>query len=278
MMDKACTRIAILGCGYVGSALAKALTEKGQDVVATTTTPARLSELWALGAKPFVVELSEVARLHKMLSDRQTVFLTVGAGRGKRDYREVYLNGVNYVFEAVDGTDVTRIIYTSSTSVYGQNNGGWVDERSPTEPTSENGRVLLLAERALLSGAAQRGMTATVLRLGGIYGPGRDPAERISRHADSDRADGDVYVNLIHLDDIVTAAIRLLEVSYHGILNLVDDQPTRRRDYYDQLIAAADLAPIRWVSGDAPNVCGKKVCNDLLKATLNLSLQHPTHG
>jgi nucleoside-diphosphate-sugar epimerase len=307
-------RIAVIGCGYVGSAVGEALVEAGHDVVGTTTTARRLDELCTLGIRPEVVEVADVQRLHRVLADREAIFLTIAPRQRGEGYREVYLAGVRHLLAAVKDTTVRRIIYTSSTRVYGQNDGSWVDESSTTAPRDEKGRILLEAERTLLHGAPQLGtkvadagaddvetlrgpqthglqsvackpaargneqkICATVVRLSGIYGPGRDVAARVRGLAGTERTDGDAYVNLIHLDDIVVALIALLRVAFHGVLNLTDDQPERRRDFYDRVIAAAHLPPIRWVRGDTPPKLGKRVGNDLIKRVLDLTLKHPTH-
>lgn len=269
--------IAIIGCGYVGSALGYALGQAGHDVLGTTTRPERADDLRALGLKPAVVMLNEVPAVASLLGDRQVVYLTIAAGRQDSDYRRVYVEGVRCLLNAVNDTPVKRIIYTSSTSVYGQNDGRWVDETSPTEPTTDRGRLLLEAERTLLEGAEQVGVVATVLRLAGIYGPGREPASWLARCAGHERSDGDAYLNLVHRDDIVAALMALSDIPYPGVLNLNDDAPTTRRDFYDRLAVASDISPVRWTtSSDSPTL-GRRVRNDLAKRTLGIVLKHPTH-
>ncbi len=269
--------IAIIGCGYVGSALGDALSRAGHNVLGTTTRPERADELRALGIRPAVVMLNEVAAVASLLGDREVVYLTIAAGRKDSDYRRVYVEGIRCLLDAASNTPVKRIIYTSSTSVYGQNDGDWVDETSPTEPTSERGRLLLEAERTLLDRAEQDGIVATVLRLAGIYGPDREPASWLARCAGQERSDGDAYLNLVHRDDIVAALIALLDVAYRGVLNLNDDTPITRGHFYDRLAAASDVAPVRWTRSTESPTLGRRVRNDLAKRTLGLVLKHPTH-
>lgn len=269
-------RIAIVGCGYVGSALAKALVEKGHVVVGTTTSAQRRAALGALGIEPVVVEVDEVDRLRGALADCTVVYLTIAPRHRGEPYTEVYVKGVERLLAAVAGTAVERIIYTSSTRVYGQDTGEWVDETSPTEPGDEKGGILLQAEQRLLSGAEALGLGATVLRLCGIYGPGRDVSAHISRYAGVERHDGEKYVNLIHLEDITAALCRLVDVAYHGVLNLADDRPLKRRDYFNRLLAKAGMPPVQWTAS-ADTGLGKRIRNDLVKRTLSLALRHPTH-
>jgi len=265
--------VAIVGCGYVGSALGVTLARRGVAIVGTTTSPGRADELAASGIRPVVLEVADVCALRSCVTDCGTVFLMVAPGGRDGDYRAVYLEGVRNLLLAAAGSGVRHIVLTSSTSVYGQDDGGWVDETCPTEPVRENSRVLLEAERALLAGAKTQGISATVLRLSGIVGPGRQAGGRAARYAGQERDDGEVYVNLIHRDDIVAACVTLLDRPYDGVLNLSGDAPILRRKLYDRANEAAGLEPIRWrSSGDA--VRGKRVANRRIKRELGLRLEH----
>lgn len=269
-------RVAILGSGYVGTALAVELVRRGVDGVVTTTRSSRRDELRAMGLTPVVLTLPDDDRLPDLLRDRTGVCLTVAPTEECRDYRAVYLQSARGVVAALRGTPVTRLIYTSSTSVYGQDDGGWVDESAPTEPVTDNAKVLLETERCLLGATAPAGLHVTVLRLGGIYGPDRNPADRIRQAAGTVRDDGETYLNMIHRDDIVSAMFRLLTFPHHGVLNLSDDEPSTRRASYDRVLAAAGLAPIRWAVNPT-NHRGKRVCSSRIKQLLNWTTRHPRH-
>ncbi|MGD2108900.1 MAG: SDR family oxidoreductase [Phycisphaerae bacterium] len=271
-------KILIIGCGYVGSALGQTLIQLGHEVVGTTTTPSRLDELENLGITPMQLDLTDADRLRDALREQDTVYLTIAPRQRGMNYRDVYLAAARRLVDAIRETSVRRIIYTGSTRVYGQTDGTWVDETSPTNPSDENGEVLLQTEQTLLRGV-EPPTTAAVLRLGGIYGPDRDFKQRIRTLAGTARTDADLYVNLVHLDDIVAALIALLTVPYHGVLNLVDDSPERRQDLYDRTLAEASLPPVRWERPPADDATrlGKRVRNDLVKRTLNLTLKHPAH-
>ena len=105
---------------------------------------------------------------------------------------------------------------------------------------------------------------------------GRGPHKRLAQLAGQERNDGDVYLNLIHVDDIVAAMQRLIDVDYHGALNLSDDSPTLRREFYDRILAVSGLPPIQWTPRAGP-ARGKRVRNNRIKSLLNLSLRHPMH-
>ncbi|MBI4718620.1 MAG: SDR family oxidoreductase [Planctomycetes bacterium] len=287
-------RVTILGCGYVGCAIGERLAAQGQRVVGTTTTPDRQATIAAGGMEPQLLRLDEVPALHRLLSDSDAVVLTVAPGKRGGAYRDVYLAGARSLLLALPLTPVRHLIYTSSTRVYGQDDGSWVTESSPAQPADEAGQVLAATERTLRWGVAALSPGApgtvcgtalpgchtivTVLRLSGIYGPGRDPRPRICAQAGGERHDGEEFVNMIHRDDIVDAVVALLHRPYDGVLNLTDDEPLRRRDYYDRVLAAAGLPPICWTTPQAELYQGKRVSNEGIKQHLGLTLRHPRHA
>lgn len=244
-------------------------------MVATTTTSSRVSEIAGLGVVPAVLSLDDADKLHDTLADRDCVCFCVAAGRSRQSYLELYANGARRLVDACSGTAVRRILYTSSTRVYAQDDGSMVDEDSPTEPPDEDGQALVQAERTLLdarNGGLHSDTSVSVLRLGGIHGPGRELAARIHLAAGAMRTDGDAYVNLIHLNDIVEAMIRLMGMNHHGVINVCDGRPTLRRELYDREIASAGLAAIRWSSsGGQPR--GKRVSTDRLRQLLGMTPQ-----
>lgn len=271
-------RIVIIGCGYVGLALGAEWRRRGCDLIGTTTSPDRCATIKAAGITPAIVSLGDHDGLCRVITGCDVVYLTAAAGRDRNNYRAVYEEGVRNLLTAARRAAVRQIVYTSSTRVYGQDDGSWVDETSPTEPRDDRGRILLEAERTLLAESLDPDspIIATILRLSGIHGPDRELAHRIRAAAGTRRDDGNGFVNLVHRDDIVRALVRLREVAYSGTLNLSDDHPTTRRELYDRELSAAGLAPIHWQeTADAPR--GKRVRNDLIKATLGMTLTHPTH-
>jgi len=270
-------RVLIIGAGYVGSALGMTLRKRGADVVATTTTPARVPQLAALGLSARVLEVGTDRALPELLADREVVFLTLAPNRREASYRDVYLASAQALAGALSITPVRRIIYTSSTSVYAQDDGSWVDEDSVADPVTEAGRILRATESVLLAAAATRPLDVSVVRLAGIHGPGRDLGGAVARHAGTARDDGNAFVNLIHRDDAVTALARLAEVDHHGILNLGDDRPVLRRVLYDAVLAARNAPPVTWRDAGGP-VRGKRVANRRIKALLGLVLRHPGFG
>jgi nucleoside-diphosphate-sugar epimerase len=251
---------------------------RGCDVVGTTTRETRFADIESAGITPRLLDVADADQMGDLVRDRDIVYLTIAAGRGGPSYRDVYLRAARSLVRALPPSKVRRVIYTSSTAVYGQQRGEWVDESSPTNPESENGEVLVETENVLLHAAsdssAHAGLTVSILRLAGIYGPDREPSRFAARFAGQQRDDGDVFLNLVHRDDIVAALVRLSEKDHHGVLNLSDDAPTTRREVFDPLLHAANLPPVQWVAGDSTNR-GKRISNRRIKQTLGLELRHP---
>lgn len=213
-------RCLIAGCGYLGSALAERLARRGHEVFGLRRRPAGLPA----GVTPVAADLGDPAALAAALpGDLDAVVYAAAAdSRDPADYRRAYPDGLGHLLDALPEPG-PRVLFTSSTSVYGQDDGSWVDEDSPTEPPSETGRILLEAE-ARLAGSGRPGAT---LRLGGLYGPGRTRLiESVRSGAARIPAGEAVPTNRIHRDDAAGALDHLLNLPAVDPVYLgVDDDP-----------------------------------------------------
>ncbi|GJM24399.1 MAG: hypothetical protein DHS20C16_08140 [Phycisphaerae bacterium] len=242
----------------------------------STTSTQRLDEIAACGIEPIQLDASDAGAVCSAAKGCDAIYLCVGAGRS-RPYGDVYVPAAHSVIAAVNANDIRRVIYTSSTGVYAQDDGQWVDEESAVAPTTDNGKILVETERVLLEQSAADGRAnVSVVRLGGIYGPGRALVDFVRRSAGTTRSDGGGYVNMIHLDDISRALASLLDVPHHGVLNLCDDQPVTRQEFYDSIAAKHDLPVINWRPSEDESL-GKRVCNKRIKDLLDFELKHPAH-
>ena len=190
-------RVLIAGCGYVGTALAVRLASEGHEVWTLRRSDVEPPN----GVRAFRADLTDVDRLRALPPRLEAIFYMASAGATEdRAYRSAYVDGLRYLLAAVDGHPVRRIVYVSSTGVYAQQGGEWVDEESPAEPLHFSARRLLEGERLL----ATSRFAATVVRLGGIYGPRRARlVDRVRRGEATVPAGGPVYANRIHRDDCV---------------------------------------------------------------------------
>ena len=230
----------IFGCGYVGAALAKKLLEAGVRVGALTRNPEKAANLKQLGLSEVVVENLENMIWHRRLSGSYTAVVNCvsSAGGGLEGYRKSYVEGQQSILKWTEEHAVKRYIYTSSTSVYPQDGGVAVDETMSTTSTSPTGQLLRESEQ-ILAAAANRFDAWYVLRLAGIYGPGRHYLLDWLRSGETVIPGyGDYYLNLIHRADIVSAICRLLmsiNPESSGFYNLVDNSPATKVDVVNWL-------------------------------------------
>lgn len=237
--------IAIIGCGYVGTAVARHFYPLGNVVTTTTTTPARLQELEAISDRVVVVKGNDASALKSVLENQDTVLLSVGA-KGN-PYEEVYLQTAKTLVSVLaENSSVIQVLYTGSCAVYGDKKGAWVDEDSLVEPTNEKGEILSKTEQILLSVSSQD-LRVCILRLGGIYGPGREIIKIFSRVSGMTRpGDGSAIANWVHLEDIVRAIAFACEQRLQGIYNVVDDEKITRKQMLDRLFAKHNLPNVIW--------------------------------
>jgi nucleoside-diphosphate-sugar epimerase len=234
-------RILIAGCGYVGSALAAELVAAGHEVVGSKRRPEGLPA----GVVPLAADLADRASLDAALArvalPVDVVVYAAAADRGDDDsYRRAYVDGLRNLLDALRarGASPRHVFFTSSTAVYAQDDGSWVDEASATAPADFRGARMLEAERVL----AAAGWPATSLRLGGIYGPGRTRlVESVRSGRASIRPGPPRFGNRIHRDDAAGALAHLVGRALAGappppLLLGVDDEP------------ADEAVVLRWIA------------------------------
>jgi nucleoside-diphosphate-sugar epimerase len=225
----------VIGCGYLGRRVAN-VWRASRPVAALTRS--RAEELQRDGLQPIVGDVLDANSLMN-LPLASTVLYAVGLDRSAgRSMREVYVNGLANVVRQVRCTG--PFIYISSTSVYGQRDGSWVDESSLTEPLEESGRVVLEAERTLRSLRPD----AIVLRFGGIYGPNRVLRRQALLAGEPLTIDAEKWLNLIHVSDGVTAVLAACERGEAGATyNVCDDEPVTRRAFYTESAIVLQAPP-----------------------------------
>lgn len=222
--------VLIIGCGFLGNAAAELFSSRGARVLGLVRSMDSLSEL---DNRPFeslrcdVTETSSVEALQPRLEGVPLAIYAVSSRHGGAEsYAAVYRDGLHRILQ---GWSPKRLIFVSSTSVYGQNDGSWLTEESPTCPDSQTGRILLEAERIAIC------YGGTVARLSGIYGPGRSVLLKKFLSGEAVLEDGGTrWINQIHRDDAAAALVRLGEETIDcGIYNVSDDTPATQRDVYD---------------------------------------------
>ncbi len=266
----------VIGCGYLGRYVAALWRVRGHRVYATTRRADHADAMRGAGFDPVVCDVLEPTSLRR-LPAVETVAYAVALDRSSgATMRSVYVDGLANVLEHLPPP--ARFIYVSSSSVYGQSDGGWVDEESPTEPQEESGRVVLDAERVLRAKLPG----AVVLRFAGIYGRGRLLRRKTIEAGEPIVGDADKWLNLIQVED---GARAVLDAEAHAApgrtYNVCDDQPVRRRDFYTEMARVLAGPPPRFAlpppdQPTPPHEKGnRRIRNSRMKEELRVRLQYP---
>jgi nucleoside-diphosphate-sugar epimerase len=225
-------RVLIAGCGYLGQAVAELFLADGWEVEGWTKSADSALPLLTKSYPVQAVDISKGDQVRDQMGNFDAVIHCASTHGGDSDsYRRVYLDGAQNLLQRFGSS---RILFTSSTSVYAQDDGDWVTEESLAEPRHEAGKILRKTEDLIF---ANHG---TVIRLGGIYGPGRSALLKkfLSGDAVLD-PENDRFVNQIHRDDAAVAIRRILAraAAAGEIYNVVDDQPILLSECYRWLAA-----------------------------------------
>ncbi|MDQ8179772.1 NAD-dependent epimerase/dehydratase family protein [Pelagicoccus sp. SDUM812005] len=234
----------VLGCGYLGRILVGEAIARGMRVKAVSRNLDTLAEVEEMGAEVFAGLVDEDGWHGFAGGDVDFVVNCVSsAGGGLAGYRQSYVEGNRSLCKWAEEVGFAgRAIYTSSVSVYGDAGGAWVDEGTAPPPANERGALMRESEDVFLQG--MKGVAATVLRLAGLYGPGRHlMLDRLKLGEAELPGWGDYYLNLVRIEDAVSAVWSCLEaeVAVSGVFTVVDDEPALKQD-----IAA-------WIAGTLGN-------------------------
>jgi nucleoside-diphosphate-sugar epimerase len=258
----------VIGCGYLGERIARVWRAVGDEVYATTRG-ARVAELSRAGLRPLTLDVTRGVAVGALPVVDTIVF---AVGRSGATMSDVHVTGLRQVLDALPASTV-RVIYVSSTGVYAQDAGEWVDEESVCEPVREGGRACLAGERLLF--AHERGRDAVVLRLAGLYGAGRVPRERDVAAGRSMAGSSDAYLNLIHVEDAARAVVTAAASGTvtRRTYNVSDGHPPTRGDYMALVAGRLGLTRPRFEGGPGR---GKRVRNDRVVHELGLRLTYPS--
>ena len=266
-------KLLIAGCGYLGTALAEHFAQKGNEVwgLRRGAPPRGDSKFY-----PITADLLDPKTL-KGLPVVDTVIFCQAPKRGVDNYRDTYFEATKNLLSVLkrEGRP-QRIIFISSTSVYGTRDGSWVDETTPpavqgyATPQEESQAKILLDTEDLVRSS---GFSPIIFRLGGIYGPGRHRL-RLLKEGKIQPSFSNAYVNRIRLEDIVAGAELLLNKGKGGQVYLgVDDEPVTQKEFYSWI--ARELCMNISNGRDAETFSGKRCSNKRIKE-LGMKFQYPT--
>lgn len=279
-------RLLIVGCGDIGERVARALRGRYR-VRALTSQPERVVVLRRLGVLPLVGNLDDPASLGRLgaLASR-VLHLAPPPGSGAGDPRTAAL-----LRALARGGISDRLVYASTSGVYGDAQGARFDETRAVAPATDRGRRRVDAEARLRHHGRAFGATVSLLRIPGIYAsdrPGGHPRERLARGTPVLRAEDDVYTNHIHADDLARACIAALHRGRpQRVIHASDDTEMRMGDYMDLAADLSGLArPPRLARAEAAGQLSpmqlsfmgesRRLDNTRLKRELKLRLRYPT--
>jgi nucleoside-diphosphate-sugar epimerase len=261
----------IVGVGYLGREVALRWAGGSNRVVGTTRHQHRFGALEELGIRPVVWDVLDPGA--GQLPSAETVLYCVGFDRSLGvPIHNVYVDGLRATLEQLP--PCRRFIYVSSTGVYGDAAGGWVDESTLPAPTDVAGRACLEAERVLAHAARQRGMDTVVLRLAGLYGPGRFIGVEALREQRAIEADPDAHLNLIHVEDAATVVTAGRARAEQGGVYLVSDgHPVRRRAFYEYAASLLNSPPPKFAHARSRRSRGdRRISNARMLTELHVKL------
>lgn len=265
--------VVIAGCGDVGTEIGLRFAGAGRRVRGIR----RSADMLPAAIEPMAWDFSREPP--PIPSDTDLVIIATSAdNRSEEAYRNAYVNSLRHVLDGI-GSECEaepKVLMLSSTAVYDVNDGGWVDEQTPAAPRSATGRILLEAEQLL----HERHPQAMVLRLAGLYGPGRmrlpkqvqSGAARVSKSVH--------FTNRIHRDDAAAAVVHLtgsVEAAGNCYIG-VDEEPVDRTEVLQFLAGemGARLTAEEATAGEELSTTGKRCSNALLKST-GFRFKYPTY-
>jgi len=276
-------RVLIVGCGYVGLPLGAKLAAEGHEVHGVRRSAGSEQELISAGIKPVVADITRAEELERLEGAFDWVVNCVSSssGAGSQEYRAVYLQGMHNLLARLSSAPPAKLVYTSSTSVYGQIDNSIVTEESATEPMFGTAKILLATEKLLL--APEPKLPAVILRVAGIYGPERGFwfKEYLKNEAKI-TAGGQRMLNMIHRDDLIEVIINTLQRGKPGsIYNAVDNEPVTQLTFFQWLSEKLrrPLPPFDEATENAGSKRGfssKRVSNERLRAELGYVFKYPT--
>lgn len=274
-------RVVVVGCGYSGSAFVRRIAGRATSVVATSRSPRRFPELAALGATPIAYDgAGPSADLAAALAEATHV---VASAPPDADGDPLLRH---HRGDLVAAPSLVWMGYYSTVGVYGDHGGAWVDETSECRPTAERGVRRIEAETAWLDLAEGDGVPVAVLRLAGIYGPGRNAFVNLADGSAKRVVKAGQKFSRIHVGDIAGATIAAAAALASGVFNICDDEPAPPQDVVAYAATLMGIEPPPEVPFESAELSpmarsfyseSRQVSNAKLRTALGYAMLYPTY-
>ena len=278
MEDKPDNPVLIVGCGYIGRRVATLLGKRGRAVTGLVRSAASAGDLAGIGIETLQSDLDRDS-LPPLAGFRDIFYFAPPPGDGDRDTRMMR------VLAALGAP--RRIVYISTSAVYGDCGGAWIDEDQPVNPTNARGWRRFDAERQLSTWAQDHDVQWIILRVPGIYGPGKLPLARLRQGLPVLREEEAPYTNRIHGDDLAAICVAAMDSDkVDTVYNVSDGHPGNMTDYFFRVADAAGLPRPPVVARDEADAVlsagmlsflndSRRMRNDRLLSALGIELQYP---
>jgi len=259
--------VSIMGCGWLGFPLAEYLIKKKYSVKGSTTSAEKIDKLLAAGIDAFII--TSTPKLNEEVDkffDSEVLIINIPPG-GADNKPEYHSNQITFIKSAIEKSVINKVVFVSSTSVYNENNFS-VIETDTLNPKSTSGKALLAAENILLN---SNKFQTTVVRFGGLIGPGRNPGKFLVRRKNV--SGGNTPINLIHRDDCIEIIYQIIVQNIWGeIFNAVSDSHPSKKEFYTKAALSVKLVPPHF---NDENLNFKIIDSSKLKQRLKYNFIHP---
>jgi nucleoside-diphosphate-sugar epimerase len=257
------TKISILGCGWLGFPLAQSLLANGYEIKGSTTSEEKISILKNIGVEPFLIALSSAkidGNTAEFLNESEILIIDIPPKLRKVD-SESFVGKIQNLIPFIEKSSVKKVIFISSTSVYGEENTV-VTEETPTNPDTESGKQLVGTEKLLHK---NNHFKTTVVRFGGLIGEDRNPVYSFA--GKTNLANPNKPINFIHQQDCIGIILKIIETqTWNETFNAVAPFHPTRAAYYTQKAIEFNLVPPEFVysaSKSGKIISSEKLCQML---------------
>jgi nucleoside-diphosphate-sugar epimerase len=266
---------AIFGSGILSLDAASNLRKKKYHVTLAARQPEALHDFMRAAEKSIILNDYDEESLIPIIANNP-VIIVASLSEISKETAQTSLEVAEAIRRCAAGSDfIRRIIYVSSTTVYGDHKGLWVDETSTLKGKSEEAKLLLKAER-LIKSLEDLSWSVCILRIAELYGPGREISKRMKLVKGPLPGSGTTYTNMIHRSDVASAIEYCISHHLDGIYNLADDDHPTREELYDQVTKKFHLPKTTWDPNyDGWKSINKRISNRKIKSA-GFSLRHPS--